>query len=79
MNEGGDGFDEAVDWAWKAVVVIGLLCLLGGVEKVFERFRTILSSGDAFVGVLAAYDFNTTARGMEEGVGGLFLRSGVKD
>lgn len=45
----------------------------------FERFRTILSSGDAFVGVLVVYDFNTMARGIEEGVGGIFLRSGVKD
>ena len=45
----------------------------------FERFRTILSRGDAFVGVLAVYDFNTMARGMEEGVGGVFLRSGEND
>jgi hypothetical protein len=74
MNEGGDGFDEALE-SWRAVGV-GLLRLLGGVEKVFERFRTILSSGDAFVGVLAVYDFSTTARGMEEGVGGVFLWSG---
>lgn len=57
-------------------VGVGLLRLLGGVEKVFDRFKTILSSGDAFVGVFAAYDFNTTARGMEEGVGGVFLQSG---
>lgn len=50
--------------------------MLGGVEKVFERLRTILSRGDAFVGVVALYDFSATARGMEEGVGGVFLRSG---
>jgi len=48
-------------------------------EKVFERFRTTLSGGDVFVGVLVVYDFNTTAREMEEGVGGVFLRSGEND
>jgi len=75
MNEGGDGFDEALGWTWTSAIGVGLLRLLGGVEKVFERLRAILSSGDAFVGVLAAYDFNATARGMEEGVGGVSLRS----
>ena len=75
MNEGGDGFDEALGWTWRTAVGVGLLRLLGGVEKVFERLRAILSSGDAFVGVLATYDFNAIARGMEEGVGGVFLRS----
>lgn len=79
MKEGGDGFDEAFGGSWGTAVGVGLLRLLGGVEKVFDRFRTILSRGDALVGVLAAYDFNTTARGMEEGVGGVFLRSGVED
>lgn len=79
MNEGGGGFDETLGWIWGTAIGVGLLRLLGGVEKVFERFRTILSSGDAFVGVLAVYDFNATARGMEEGVGGVSLRSSVKD
>jgi tRNA U34 5-carboxymethylaminomethyl modifying enzyme MnmG/GidA len=75
MNEGGDGFEEG----WRTAVGAGLLRLLGGVEKVFERLRTILSRGDAFVGVLAVYDLSTTARGMEEGVGGVFLRGDVKE
>lgn len=77
MNEGADGFEEAL--GWRTAVGVGLLRLLGGVEKVFERLRAILSRGDAFVGVVAVYDLNTTARGMEEGVGGVFLRSGEKD
>lgn len=53
MKEGGDGFEEALDWGGAAPTGLGLLRLLGGVEKVFERLRTILSRGDAFVGVLA--------------------------
>ena len=52
MKEGGDGFEEALDWGGAAPTGLGLLRLLGGVEKVFERLRTILSRGDAFVGVL---------------------------
>jgi hypothetical protein len=79
MNVGGDGFGEAFGCCWRATVGVGLLRLLGGVEKVFERLRTILSRVDAFVGVLEVYDFNTMARGIEEGVGGVFLRSDVKD
>lgn len=79
MNEGGDGFEEALNWGWGIPDGVGLLRLLGGVEKVFERLRTILSRGDDLVGVLVLQDFNATERGMEEGVGGLFLRRGVKD